>query len=838
MMHKPTIALVALLIAGIFQPATAQTVNDAAHQQFVFAYRLMERGDFRAAGEAFDEYLGRFPKGEKRGDALYYRADILRRAGLSSSAAKLLVDVPKPKLVSDHAIHLLNGQVNIDIGKFDVAIAALEKVETTKLPKDIQAQVFHVRAIAYRAANNLPAAKKQLQNGIKLNTDLKARLLLEIGRVDALLGNLKDAVTSLDQALALKDRTVAAEAAHLAGDLAYKTEQFLRAIDLYKIVLTEYQSSKHFSACVRMTLWAQLKAKQWGPLLTTFRQNVNNLALKDRAVAWYLAGMAYREQGKHTEALTLLQAAADAAAGVGIEDRALFYLAQSQFELKKVTEMKATLARLKKDYPTSKLNANAQFLLAQSESTKGDAARAAARLSLIIDNGVDDPNYATALLQRARLYDNANKHEPAIDDYMSLLKLADEKKGAITKEEANDAELRIIALHYVLKQYSEADAAAGAALAKSGIDPLVEGEVLFRRALTQIKLKKFNESLDTIDTLTKKHPENKFIDEARYYRGMLLMALKRTKEAIAELQIASKSEKLSPGFKAKALRMLSQHMQASGDETKSAEALLRLQKLRGNLSYADQLWLGRYFVSRNEPRRALEFLKPVLQARDSVSKKEQAESLYLTAQCLRGLGDNKGATTAFGQVIALSSGYELQAKLERGRTLFDMGQITSAIEEYEQLYGVRETRVVAAAIYESGRAYRQLARDRKQAGDTQRAKDANEQAATMFRRMVVLYHFPQLSPQPEISFIELAEIAEDSNNIDAAKKDYTSLAARYPDGPYATYGKAIAAALSNKKPEAVHLLKELNGQENLDRRLADRVAKRLKSLDRGSLENR
>ncbi|MEX0744547.1 MAG: hypothetical protein WD118_03000, partial [Phycisphaeraceae bacterium] len=85
-------------------PALAQ--GGAAHEQFLFAYKLLQRGEDRLAADAFDDYLGNFPQDEKRGDGLYYRALLHRRAGENQPAVDLLDDVPATQIVPGYAVDL------------------------------------------------------------------------------------------------------------------------------------------------------------------------------------------------------------------------------------------------------------------------------------------------------------------------------------------------------------------------------------------------------------------------------------------------------------------------------------------------------------------------------------------------------------------------------------------------------------------------------------------------------------------------------------------------------------------------------------------------------------
>ena len=110
----------AMLLVGLVHPPSAianPPSSDPAHQQFLFAYKLLQRGEDRLAGEAFDEFLRDYPSAKTRGDALYYRAMLHRRAGESDKTIAQLKDAPAPTLVPGYAVHLLRGQALADLDR-------------------------------------------------------------------------------------------------------------------------------------------------------------------------------------------------------------------------------------------------------------------------------------------------------------------------------------------------------------------------------------------------------------------------------------------------------------------------------------------------------------------------------------------------------------------------------------------------------------------------------------------------------------------------------------------------------------------------------------------------
>ena len=809
--------------------------GDAAHQQFVFAYRLLQRGEWNPAAEAFDDYLGRFPEAPRRGDALYFRAELARRAGDHAKAASLLTTVPAPTLVEAHAVDLLRGQVALTLGRHDDAIAALERVKPAGLDKETHARLLYLQGLAYRGANNLGAAERQLQAAHQLGTPLAGRVLLDLARVQASAGQHAKAVQSLDRALAMKDAQVEPEAAHLAGDLCFRASDFLKAIPYYQAVATAHQSTEHFTPCVIALLWSRHRAGQHEPLLADHRRYVNSLPATERPSAWYLAGLAHQALGRTQEAAQLLESAVDAGSSRGFEDHALLSLAQCRADLNQREALEATVARLQREHPRSAHISSVQLLLATHEAKAGEAAKAVERLAAVIQAGPDSPGYSGALIQRSLLSESAGQWEAALADLQALLALPSQGPRALSAGQRDATLLRVSAAQLTLKRPAEALAAADAVLAQPDRPAAIEAEALYRRAMAQVKLQKFDEALTSLDKLLSRHPQNPYRHESMYYRGMLLMAQRRTDDAVQQLESVAKEPDMPGALRGKALRLLSRHHREAGADDRSAATLLQLEKEKGGLSYSEQLWLGRHYASKGDPPRALEYLLRVLKARDQVLPQELAEARLLAGLALRELGTpeaRKDALDAFREVVAMGKGFELQARLETGRTLLSLGQHRAALDEFEPLFTRQETRVAAAAIYEAGRAHHAIARDRARSDNSAGAAESLREAALLWRRLVVLYHHPQLAPLPQRAYLDLAELAEDRKDPQAARVEYEHLAQRYPTGPHSIYAKACIAWIDGKTAEARHLLESLKKSDPTpDADLLDRVNRRLQQLE-------
>ena len=102
---------------------------------------------------------------------------------------------------------------------------------------------------------------------------------------------------------------------------------------------------------------------------------------------------------------------------------------------------------------------------------------------------------------------------------------------------------------------------------------------MFRRALALVKLNKSDAALDQFTELLTRYPENKFMAEARYYRGLLFMLRQKPDEGLADLQTAVDSPALSDPLKINARRLASVRLrEKKGNDQAAAAMLQRLEK--------------------------------------------------------------------------------------------------------------------------------------------------------------------------------------------------------------------------------------------------------------------
>ena len=804
-------ALVALL------PPLPAHAADPAQQQFLFAYKLLQRGDQRLAAEAFDQYLGDFPRGERRGDAAYYRALLHRRAGELQQAAAILDDAPQPTLVPDHAVQLLAGQVLSDLRQHDRALTHLEAIDASALSDRAAASTRFLRGLTYRATGNLAAAAADLEAAAELDTPLRPRCRLEIARVRVLQDRHADARELLDTLLQSDSRSVEAEAARLAGELAYRDHDYDDAVAHYGRVIARHQSSPHFGPAVVGTMWAHLAADRPRRVLELFDRHADALPLQDRLPATYLKGSAHLR-------LDQPDAAAEALAGIArgegrypLLDQVLYKLAVARRDLGEHDAARDAIARLSTLYPRSPLLADAAFLLAVIDAEAGNVDRGAARLTELIEQGPDHPYHDQALLRRGRLYERHGRPGLAIEDYQAFL-----AEAGLDGEQGPAVALRLADLALAQNRPRlAADVTAAVLDRRDRLDAEAAQEAMFRRALSLIRLDRPDAATAQLDQLEQAFPVSRYAPQVRYYRGLLAARQGQPQQAIPALRDAADHDGLSTAQRVNSLRLLAM-LQRDADPAASADAIERMIELGGvqAVEPAERLWLARRRLGANRPEAALELVNPVVGSADPGAV--LAEALLLRGRALRQLQRYDQAEEALAHVQALGEGFDLEAQAERARVLADRGRHAAAIDALVPLTQSRSSRVAAEALYDTAANHRALARGALRTDDTASAADHLDDAAGQLKRLVILYPFQELSPLPQRAYLDLAEVELARGRTAAAERELSELIDKFPDSPHAAVARAWRAELNPPFGEGLAALRRAD-RGGYDEHLSDRV---------------
>ena len=812
------------MVACLF-PTPARAQSDAEHQQFLFAYKLLQRGDLAEAAAEFDEYLGRFPRGDKLGDAQYYRALLHRKNGANDQAAAMLEGAGEPTLVPGYAVDLLRGQVLSDLGKFREALTALERIQTDELEPNVAVSALYLKGLAYRGAENLEAAATALADAAKLDTPMKPRALLDLAKVQALLNEPEQAVKTLDQCLSLESPGTQPEAARFAGDLSYNQGKYEPAVAYYGTVVSRYQSSVHFAPSVVGMLWAQFGQQKYRELLTTFERFSQALPLQDRLPAWYLAGSAHQELGQHEQAVALLSEFARGEGTLPIQEKILYKLAVSQYHLKEREAMDRSIAELGRRFPQSPLRVDLAFLQASSDAEVGEVTRGANRLTVFIDQGPQSPYYQQALLRRANLYETHEELAAAARDYRLYLASV-QQPSAVSLQ----ATFRLMELAGALGKFDEVKTLALTTLAIAAPalkTPEAEQEAMYRLAVAQRNLGDLEAALTTHDRLAEKHPLNPYRAESGLERGLIRMKLGDTEQGVPLLRAAAEAEALPRSSRLSALRIVAQHAEEQGNADEALGLRKQMEALAdgGVFTPGETLWMGRTLLDQGKPEEALTYFAHISDER----LRDQAR--YLTGKAQRLTGQHAAALETLGEVRAVSRTYALPAWLEYALTLRDQGKLAEAITELNGLINTdQDQRIAAEALYEAGRIHRALAAKARQRNQPDAEQEQRREARRVLK-MVVLLHADRAGEDlAQRSFIELAELAEQGGETEEEAQLLNELVTDYPDSVYATYAKGLLELRAGRRERAAEFLR-LTLEQTPDPDLKRRAETALRSMN-------
>lgn len=817
---------VALFIShfALLSSHLAHAQSDAEHQQFLFAYKLLQRGDLAEAAAEFDEYLGSFPRGDKLGDAQYYRALLHRKNGDNEAAARLLEGAADPTLVPGYAADLLHGQVLSDLGRYEDALASLEQINTDELEPRVAVSAHYLRGLAYRGASNLDAAAASLGAAAELDTPMRARAMLDLAKVQALLEDPDAAVATLQRCLAQENADTTPEAARFAGDITYSQRRFDDAIAFYGLVVAHHQSSTHFAPAVVGTLWAQFGAERYTDLLSTFDRFREALPVQDRLPAWYLAGSAQQELGNHTQAAALLAQVSRGEGTLPIQEKILYRLAVSQFHLEERDAMRRSIAMLNERFPESPLRVDLAFLQATADAEQGQVVRGAARLTEFIGQGPDSPYYQQALLRRANLYETHEQPAAAADDYRAFLASVGTPDATSTQ-----ATFRLMELAGALGGYDEVKSLAQGLLAidDSAVrTPEVEQEALYRQAVASRFLGELEGALALHDELARRHPLNPYRAESTLERGLIRMNLGDAERGVPHLIEAAGEETLPRRSRLAALRIVSQHYEDEGDAAQAMALRGQIEDLAGfdSLDESERLWMGRRLIDEDKPEDALRYFEGIEDDR----YRERAMLYRGIAQ--RDAGRFDASIETLGELRATSERYALPAWLELARTLRASGEPEMALQELLGLISTDRDQVIAAqALHESGLIRRELAGQLRRREDARGVDRELRAARQVFKRVVLLHADRAGEDLVQRSYIELAEIAHEMNEPEAEATELQELVEKYPDSAYSTYAAGVLAVRAGRSSRAQTYLRQVPEQTE-DEALRRRADTLLRSI--------
>ncbi|MEM6507640.1 MAG: tetratricopeptide repeat protein, partial [Planctomycetota bacterium] len=568
-------------------------------------------------------------------------------------------------------------------------------------------------------------------------------------------------------------------------------------------VAARYQSSPHFAPAVVGLLWAQFADGRFEDVQKTFDNSIDALPVSDRLPAYYLAGSAYQEQEQHEKAAELLKQVSGGTGKLPIQEKVLYKLALSEFELKRYDAMRGTIDALTRRFPETILAVDVAFLQATADAEAGQVQEGAARLTQFVDRGAQSPYYQQALLRRAHLYETNGELEPAAKDYQAYLDSVNTPTPTSLQ-----AGFRLMELLSALGQSDKVIALATRVLQIDNASlrtPEVDQEALYRLAVAQRYSGDLDKALSTHSRLTREHPINPYKAESVLEQGLIRMTQGDSDRGVPLLLDAIEREELRKPSKLTAARIVAQHYADNGKDLQAFELRVKMQQDFADrdqvLTDEESLWMADQLLKRGKAKQAVLFAGGV---ESGGLLGERAD--LLRGRALRLDGKLDEASEVLAEVRAVSEQYAADAWLELALVMRDQDKNNEALRELLALQNPdRGHRIASMALYEAGLIHGLLYRTNTgtQAGE-KHLKDARE----AFKKLWLLYPDRQGEDLAKRAYLVLAGLQLASGDAAGEVKTLGELANAYPDSPFASYATGLLAIRAGQSERADAYLRQ------------------------------
>jgi|GEM_PF-5654257 len=765
------------LIPFFLSPSIAAQDNISADQQFLFAYRLLQKNEQSMAAEALDEYLAKYPASLRSGDARYYRALLYQQQDEHESALSLLENAPSPTLLPAWRVTLLHAQVLTQSKQSAKAIAVLESIKPQTLEDQEQAQVYYELGRLYQERDNLPKAIQSFERCTAIVSPLQSRAFLALGQTQIRFGLSGPALKSLAQASESSDPAVAGLALRLAGDQARITNDWSTAIQSYANLLDQYPDSPYAGSAASGLLTSYTQIQEPQKVTVAYEQWSPKITKEGQAAAHYLAGVAYSQQSQTAKAAAALSKIDDLFQPYPPGDSVLLLLAQNQLATKQHKPLLQTIAKLNTSFPTSKKRIDAAFLKAASQRQTQNEAAASQTLTRILSVDLAPAQQTRALLQRAASYESQKLLTQALDDYIAYFETAPVQDNQPTDTQAATM-IRLMHLAHLESNWPLIIGLGKKWAEQYNLKPTVQEDLLYRLGSGAYA---GDDSLtaDWAMHLFQTHfPSSNKSASAAFYRGLANTKLGDQTKAIEQLERAISFQTLSEAQTIQARRLLVSAYAESKQNDQVAKQLRSLHLIAGDtgLSARDWVWLGQHEQAGAQFDSAIKAYQSALTKND-IDQNLLVFAWYQKARCHQSLKQWDLSVQAFNQVIAQDAAYSLESKLGRANSLRQQGQLNAGLDAYSELWTCRVSIVEAEAFYHAAWIHQQA--------------DRPKEAERLLLRLTLLYAQTDLAPWPHRGYLLLFDLQQAAGEQIKAEQALKDLIQAFPDSAQATTAKAL-----------------------------------------------
>lgn len=813
--------LVVTLLAAVpvsvqAQGAGDQSINEAEHNAFVFAYRLFQRGQTEQSVRAFEDFIEQYPQSKREGDARYFLALAAKQQGDIKRCQAELDKIKQTALVDARAVTLLRSQLALENEKFDDAAGYLRTIDSKGMSDQSKATVAFLTGLAERGRGNHKQAVAPLQAAYASDTDLSEKAGLALTDSLRQTGKQAEAYKIATALAGSHQPAIAAQAGVVASRLAFDAKDYDKAINFARSVVENYpQQVEAYRQAVVQLAWALLEAGRHDAVIDMREPYAKVLSADQVTELDAVAAYAYQRKGQPKQAIDILSTIIKEKPGWSGEAQVLLHLMECQLAVNDEDAAKQTFNKLEKSYADVQQYASAVLLLVSLDEVTGKLEGSIRRLTGIIDKGKKHPAYREALLERARLYELQNITEQALADYRAFL----------DKNQEDDRQ-RTVLLRMASLLIDEGESQQAVRM----LEPLAKKdagrEATFLLAEAYRAAKQFDLASKAYTQVIQSDSGASalLVAESHYWLGLIAMGADRADDAVNYLTQAGTSDALEKPKRANALRLAAGVWLARDQQNDKAIALLeKLADLidADKLQQREALVLARHWIASAEDRptllKAARLIEPLLRPEADLPAKTKAEAAFLEAWRLDRLQENDKAMKAYRAVIELALPASIDARMNLARLLNRMGEGPEALKQYRKLIAMSnqvEGKVIARALWEAADIHEAMAfralRNEQDAVAAERLRDAEQQLL----QITLTYDAPEYSPFAQHALLRLIDISERLGEPKDVEMYARDLQKKFADSDYARFGQALLDWQQGKVTAALKSWRAIN--ENTD----------------------
>ena len=516
---------------------TTESQQKKAKEQFFFAEGMWSRGFYELAAAEYKKLTSKYVDFEEMPTALYHWGDCYYRTNKNDQALDVFLDLRKtfPGHPSSYQAAISMTTILVGRGELDEAIRLLLKtVEAPNLDDQTMEGVNYYLGETYLKLNNLEMATKYLTKlslkTISNNFPFRAYAVLNLGYTKGQEGDDKKAVELFSRVVDSPKvpPEIQEEAIFQLGEIAYRTEDYPKAIDYYYAVINQFPEG-NFSVRARINCaWSLVQEGKFSKAVSL----CEGLSAKEASAngeLLYIKGLSLKSLLQYDSAISTFQEYAQKHPNGSYRSYSDYDVIECLLELKRFKDCAKEALKFLKQHPENDLSYKANYYLGHCRSQldqPNEAIIAYERSLTKIDSEQDFE--VEAILTLADIYRKLKKYEKAADTYLRILDFDDKNlhsQGLMMAAESlragNLLNETIITYKKLIQDYPE-----------SAEVPIA----LINMAQIKSDQKDYDDSIGLISRYISEFPKHENYGKALYLRGTLHHTIGKNEEAIKDLE--------------------------------------------------------------------------------------------------------------------------------------------------------------------------------------------------------------------------------------------------------------------------------------------------------------